>query len=287
MPARGLHESRCAAAELADSWPRTGRRLRIIHRGWRRTWCGPRRLFPGSPRVRIPACPREHPGRWREQPSPSSARRPAAEDAPAGRLVRRQDVPCAWVALDEEDDDPRRLWAAVLGALVACPAVPASAGYAAWSCRARGGRRLPHRRAGGARCSAGARPARAGRRAPSPQHGTLHGLQLLLRHRLSTVRLVLASQVDPALPVARLRLEQRLCEVRTAQLAFSAEETATLAERCGLRLTARQTADLRAHADGWAAGIGSLPCRCATTLPRSSSSQPSPATSARGRLPRR
>ena len=40
--------------------------------------------------------------------------------------VRRQDVPCAWVALDEEDDDPRRLWAAVLGALVACPAVPAS-----------------------------------------------------------------------------------------------------------------------------------------------------------------
>jgi LuxR family maltose regulon positive regulatory protein len=83
----------------------------------------------------------------------------------------------------------------------------------------------------------------------------LHGLQLLLRHRLSTVRLVLASRFDPALPVARLRLEERLCEVRTAQLTFSLEETATLAEVCGLHLTARQTADLHARTAGWAAGI--------------------------------
>ena len=40
--------------------------------------------------------------------------------------ARREDVPCAWVTLDEEDDDPRRLWTAVLAALSACPAVPAS-----------------------------------------------------------------------------------------------------------------------------------------------------------------
>jgi len=33
--------------------------------------------------------------------------------------VRRTDGPCAWVALDEEDDDPRRLWASVLEALAA------------------------------------------------------------------------------------------------------------------------------------------------------------------------
>src|SRR4029453_9770691 len=38
--------------------------------------------------------------------------------------VRQQDAPCVWVALDEEDDDPRRLWASVLAALSACPAVP-------------------------------------------------------------------------------------------------------------------------------------------------------------------
>src|SRR5688572_7772315 len=40
--------------------------------------------------------------------------------------VRRRDVPCAWIALDEEDDDPRLMWASVLDALAACPAVPAS-----------------------------------------------------------------------------------------------------------------------------------------------------------------
>ena len=82
-------------------------------------------------------------------------------------------------------------------------------------------------------------------------------------HRLSTVRLVLASRFDPALPVARLRLEERLCEVRTAQLAFSPDETATLAELCGLHLTAVQTADLHARTDGWAAGIrlATLPLR--------------------------
>jgi LuxR family maltose regulon positive regulatory protein len=92
---------------------------------------------------------------------------------------------------------------------------------------------------------------------------TLHGLHALLRHRLSTVRLVLASRFDPALPVARLRLEERLCEVRTAQLAFSPDETARLAELCGLHLTAVQTADLHARTDGWPAGIrlATLPLR--------------------------
>jgi LuxR family maltose regulon positive regulatory protein len=92
---------------------------------------------------------------------------------------------------------------------------------------------------------------------------TLRGLHLLLRHRLDTVRLVIASRFDPTLPVARLRLEERLCELRTAQLSFSPEETAALAERCGLHLTARQTAVLHARTDGWAAGIrlAALPLR--------------------------
>src|SRR4051794_9791921 len=40
--------------------------------------------------------------------------------------VHRGDVDCAWVSLDEDDDDPRRLWTSVLAALAACPAVPAS-----------------------------------------------------------------------------------------------------------------------------------------------------------------
>src|SRR3954464_646081 len=40
--------------------------------------------------------------------------------------AHRSNVACAWVALDEEDDDPAQLWASVLAALVGCSAVPAS-----------------------------------------------------------------------------------------------------------------------------------------------------------------
>jgi LuxR family maltose regulon positive regulatory protein len=92
---------------------------------------------------------------------------------------------------------------------------------------------------------------------------SLHGVEVLLRHRLSNVRLVLGSRLDPALPLGRLRMEDRLCELRTAELGFSAQETASLAERCGLRLTSEQTALLHARTEGWVAGVrlAALPLR--------------------------
>src|SRR3954467_9844943 len=40
--------------------------------------------------------------------------------------VHRGDVDCAWVSLDEDDDDPRRLWTSVLAALAVCPATASS-----------------------------------------------------------------------------------------------------------------------------------------------------------------
>ena len=147
---------------------------------------------------------------------------------------------CAWVALDEEDDDPRRLWDSVLHALADCPAVPPSSSLRSLV--------VPRTRVGvdfltDLLEALAALPVRVPLVLDDAHHlrspETLHGLQTLLRHRLSTVRLVLASRFDPALPVARLRLEERLCEVRTAQLAFSPDETATLAELCGLHLSRR------------------------------------------------
>jgi LuxR family maltose regulon positive regulatory protein len=170
--------------------------------------------------------------------------------------ARGQDVACAWVALDEEDDDPRRLWASVLAALSACPAVPASSRLRSL---------VVPRTTVGVDFLTDLFEALA----TVPAHvrlilddahrlrsmETVHGLQLLLRHRPGNLRLVLASRFDPPLPVARLRMEQRLCELRTQQLGFSADETATLAGRCGLRLTDGQTAALRARTDGWVAGI--------------------------------
>jgi LuxR family maltose regulon positive regulatory protein len=178
--------------------------------------------------------------------------------------VRRHEEASAWVSLDEEDDDPRRLWNSVLAALVACPGVPSTSRLHNLV--------VPRTTVGidfltDLLDALEAVPTRVllvlddAHHLRSPE--ALHGLQLLLRNRRSTIRLVLASRFDPALPVARLRMEERLCELRTARLSFSVDETATLAERCGLRLTDHQVALLHARTDGWVAGIrlAALPLR--------------------------
>ena len=170
--------------------------------------------------------------------------------------ARSGDVPCAWVALDEDDDAPPRLWASVLAALTACPAVPPESGL----------HRLVVPRTtvdadflADLLVALAAVPGRLRLVLDDAHHlrspGTLHGLHLVLRHRPENVRVVLASRLDPALPVARLRLEEQLCELRTGQLAFSPDETTALAARCGVRLSRGQVDALWSRTDGWVAGI--------------------------------
>jgi LuxR family maltose regulon positive regulatory protein len=178
--------------------------------------------------------------------------------------IGRSDVPYAWVALDDEDDDPRRLWSSVLAALTSCPQVPESSALRSLV--------VPRTRVGPEFLvdlgeALDALPERVRLVIDDAHHlrsaETLHGLKVLLRPRRSPVRLVLASRIDPALPLARLRMEGRLCELRTAQLRFSTEETEVLADLCGLQLTSTQAAVLQARADGWVAGIrlAALPLR--------------------------
>jgi len=178
--------------------------------------------------------------------------------------ARSQDTPCAWVALDEEDDDPRRLWTAVLAALTACPAVPEESRLRSLV--------VPRTTVGVEFLTdlleaLAAAPTRIRLVLDDAQHltstATWQGLRMLLRQRQGAVRLMLASRLDPALPIARMRLEERLCELRTAQLRFSAVETATLADACGLDLGAAAAALLHERTDGWVAGIrlAALPVR--------------------------
>ena len=82
-----------------------------------------------------------------------------------------------------------------------------------------------------------------------------HGLEMLARRAPRGLRLVLSGRRDPALPLPRLRMEERLHEVRNEQLLFTHEETTALMELLGLRLTPAQVALLQVRTGGWIAGL--------------------------------
>ena len=156
----------------------------------------------------------------------------------------------------EPDDDPRRLWGAVLTALRDCPGVPADS---------RLHRLVVSRTSVELEFLAelvdalDALPMRIrlvlddAHNLVSPE--SLHGLQLLMCSPRPRLRLVLATRRDPGLPVARMRLEEQLCELRAQQLRFSAEESALLLEGYGIRLAAGHRAVLQERTGGWPAGL--------------------------------
>ena len=86
---------------------------------------------------------------------------------------------------------------------------------------------------------------------------TIHELVTFVLERMpATLRLVVATRVDPLLPLARLRASGDLLEVRTADLRFAASEAADLlTEIVGLDLTAREVELLLHRTEGWAAGL--------------------------------
>ncbi|WP_166459554.1 LuxR C-terminal-related transcriptional regulator [Amycolatopsis pithecellobii] len=84
---------------------------------------------------------------------------------------------------------------------------------------------------------------------------TLHGIATLIRHQPGPLRLVLSSRLDPPLPLARLRLQERLRALRASDLRFSEPDAAALLETSGVRLTGRQLHRLVEQTDGWAAGL--------------------------------
>lgn len=85
---------------------------------------------------------------------------------------------------------------------------------------------------------------------------TLGGdLGYLLRHCDGKLRVVLLTRVDPALPLHRYRLDGAVTEIRSAHLAFTSREAATLMRRSGLDLTAAEVAALLDRTGGWPAGL--------------------------------
>jgi LuxR family maltose regulon positive regulatory protein len=81
-------------------------------------------------------------------------------------------------------------------------------------------------------------------------------MAFLVEHLPPQMHLVLASRSDPPFPLARYRARKQLYEIRSADLRFSAEETAGFLKRVpGLEISAGEVAALEQRTEGWAAGL--------------------------------
>jgi len=81
-------------------------------------------------------------------------------------------------------------------------------------------------------------------------------LTFLLDHLPPQMHLVIATRVDPPLPIARLRGRGQLTELRQTDLRFTLDEVAEfLNQVMGLELSADDVAALASRTEGWIAGL--------------------------------
>jgi LuxR family transcriptional regulator, maltose regulon positive regulatory protein len=85
--------------------------------------------------------------------------------------------------------------------------------------------------------------------------GVLKGLEFVLRNAGSGLRLVVASRMDPLLPLHRYRVAGQLSEIRASDLAFNVAEANPLLAQHGSTLTADLARSLTQRTEGWAAGL--------------------------------
>jgi LuxR family transcriptional regulator, maltose regulon positive regulatory protein len=81
-------------------------------------------------------------------------------------------------------------------------------------------------------------------------------ITFLLAHLPPPLHLIIASREDPPLPLARLRGQRQVLELRAAELRFTrAEVTAFLTEMMGVPLSPADVAALETRTEGWAVGL--------------------------------
>jgi LuxR family maltose regulon positive regulatory protein len=163
----------------------------------------------------------------------------------------------AWVSLDEGDNDPTRFWMYVVAALRTVePGVGAAA--------------LETLRRPSADLYRAVLPGLLNElsRIGSPlvlvldDHHLIanpachQSLTFFLDHLPTVLHLVLATRVEPPLPVARMRARGELAELRVADLQFTGEEAlALLNGSMGLQLADDDVARLMERTEGWPAGL--------------------------------
>lgn len=178
-----------------------------------------------------------------------------------------------WVTLDRDDNDPTRLSVALLDAVrdaIAGTPTPGTAPAPLPATAAsQGSRRAddPDVRGGaGAGFDAQVACEMAAFRADLwlllddvhrlRDHHTLTVLEALIHGSPPNLHVVLGARADPAVRLSKLRLQQRLHEVRDHDLRLSRDETAAVVALHGIRLDEGQVSRLHHLTEGWAAGVG-------------------------------
>ena len=160
----------------------------------------------------------------------------------------------AWVGLDHFDNQPRAFWSYVVAALrCADVAIPKTLPP------------VPHGRPDDNGFLLHLTAALAAQDPPVTlvlddlhvltEPGVLKGLEFVLRNAGSGLRLVVASRMDPLLPLHRYRVAGQLSEIRASDLAFNVAEANPLLAQHGSTLTADLARSLTQRTEGWAAGL--------------------------------
>jgi LuxR family transcriptional regulator, maltose regulon positive regulatory protein len=165
----------------------------------------------------------------------------------------------AWVSLDEQDNDPIRLWRHIVESLG--QGVPGEGFRTAV---------LAALNVAGARVVDTVLPKLVNELGEMPQKvslvlddyqfatddGCRESMEFFVEHLPENVHLVLATRSDPPLHLGRLRARGELAEIRTEELAFTEEEAAFLLnDRLNLQVGADDLRVLLDRTEGWPAGI--------------------------------
>ena len=82
------------------------------------------------------------------------------------------------------------------------------------------------------------------------------GMTFLLEHRPPNLHVVVSTRADPNLPLARLRARGELVEIRSRDLRFTVDETASyLTDVGGLPVAPAEVSALESRTEGWAAAL--------------------------------
>jgi LuxR family transcriptional regulator, maltose regulon positive regulatory protein len=176
------------------------------------------------------------------------------------RQVEEAEVPFAWVSLDEQDNDPARLWRHIVESLRRV--LPEERDFGADVLVGMGavGQKLVGTTLSMLLNELAELPRRVVVVLDDYQFVTekeTHGsVAFFVEHLPENIHLVISSRSDPPLPLARLRAMGELNEIRSDQLAFSEEEAECLLnEKMGLDIYPDDVAVLLERTEGWPAGI--------------------------------